>query len=170
MSPAAPLRLPTGSPNPPSVGGPCKALLPPPSGRSLRSLGFCFPVAANGCSRAPSPSPWRAGAPSASARRASFLLLATQPPSTCSSPDLSPCRGVKGCLGWRGGSEDGPASDTSARGPTARWGASAAKQPFAARGKQNPRERSERPEGGGSSALHGPPTEGGFGEPLEIPH
>jgi hypothetical protein len=55
MSPAAPLRLPRGSPNPPSVGGPCKALLPPPSGRSLRSLGFCFPLAANGCFAALAP-------------------------------------------------------------------------------------------------------------------
>jgi hypothetical protein len=55
MSPAAPLRLTRGLPNPPSVGGPCKALLPPPSGRSLRSLGFCFPLAANGCFAALAP-------------------------------------------------------------------------------------------------------------------
>jgi hypothetical protein len=94
-------------------------------------------------------------------------------PPPALAPTPSPCCGVKGCLEWRGGlrgcggSGGGPASDTSVRGPTVRWGASAAKQPFAARGKQNPSERSERPEGGGSSALHGPPTEGGFGEPLD---
>jgi hypothetical protein len=46
-------------------------------------------------------------------------------------------------------------------------GEGAREQPFAATGKQNPSERSERPEGGGSSALHGPPTEGGFGEPVD---